>query len=143
MWLTLHFPDLCRCTCIYTYYPPVSPACPTSPYKYTPVRGSSCFGESYYYVMFHHMLTLSYVYRAIRPLGNCYAISCRVILRVKGCDHKKWCVLQVPITFYPYPYKFVIALYKTNHLSKSPQKLPKFYTPPHCAACRIPTPNIT
>ena len=32
---------------------------------------------------------------------------------------------------------------KANHLSKSPQKIPKFYTPPHCAACRIPTPNIT
>ena len=32
---------------------------------------------------------------------------------------------------------------KANHLSKSPQKTPKFYTLPHIAACRIPTPNIT
>ena len=32
---------------------------------------------------------------------------------------------------------------KANHLSKSPQKTPKFYTISHIAACRIPNPNIT
>ena len=126
MWLTLIFPDLCRCTSILTHYPPLPPAYPTSPYKYAPVRGSSCFGGSCYHVMFHHMLTLSHVYRAIRPLGNCYAISCRVILRVKGCDHKKQCVLKSQCTFYPYPCKFVITLYETNHLINSPKKHPSF-----------------
>ena len=104
MWLTLHFPDLCRYTSILTHYPPLPPAYPTSPYKYAPVRGSSCFGGSCYHVMSHHICTLSNVYRAIRPLSNCYAISCRVILRVKGCDHKKQCVLKKRCTFYPYPY---------------------------------------
>jgi len=76
MWLTLHFPDLCWDTCIYTYTPPVAPAYPSlnaCVVKHNTLQGC---GEKTIDVIIHHTIQSMNKNNGLLVYDNCYAISC-------------------------------------------------------------------
>ena len=84
-WLTLKNPNLCICTSIYTHTPHVSHAC-VAHMLCICCAGHGCDACEN---ISNHRLAKYLFLLAYSMLDNCYHISCKQLLAVKGCISKE------------------------------------------------------
>ena len=79
MWLTLTFPDLCNCTCIYTAPPPLAAAHPLTSLCNSLHNAMSWRGEAANNESVHQFIKDVNKFSDLVVLDNCYAISCHAL----------------------------------------------------------------
>ena len=76
MWLTPHFPDLCRSSCIYTLGGRMAPAHPTFNVQLRPLCKVMTCVESKCDSIIHHRIEDTFSFNKLLVYDNCYVISC-------------------------------------------------------------------